>query len=81
MEETLVKKNNADIATLRMKLKMPVTKDPMAKEIEATETHKEEMMKLIVEQIEQIKKMEDEMHKMIKEKHKAIRDVVKCKKK
>ena len=36
--ESLVKKKNADIASLRRQLKMPVTEDPMAKEIEANET-------------------------------------------
>ena len=75
--ETLVKNNNVDMAALRRQLKMLVTEDPMAKEIEATETQKEEMMQLIVEQTKQIKKMEDEMGKMIKEIHKAIRDAVK----
>ena len=66
MAQTLVRKKNANIASLRRKIKMPVTKYPMAKEIEATETQKSEMLQLIVEQKEYIKKMEDEMGKMIK---------------
>ena len=49
----------------------------MAKDIEATETHKAKMLQLIVEQTEQIKKMESEMDKMIKKRHKSIRDAVK----
>ena len=66
MAQTLVRKKNADIAALRRQLNMPVTEDPMAKEIEATETQKVEMLQWIVEETEQIKKMEDEMGKMIK---------------
>ena len=56
VEETLVRKKNANIADLRRQLKIPVTEDPMAKEIEPTETHKVEMMQFIVEQTELIKK-------------------------
>ena len=56
---------------------MPVTEDPMAKEIEANDTQKAEMLQLIIEQVEQIKKMESEMEKMIKEIQKVIRDAVK----
>ena len=48
--ETLVRKKNAYIVALTTQLKMPVTEDPMAKEIEATETKKEEMLHLIVEE-------------------------------
>ena len=40
---------------------MLVTEYPMAKEIEANETQKAEMLQLIVEQAEQLKKMESEM--------------------
>lgn len=46
--ESLVRKKNADIVDLRRQLKIPVTEDPMAKEIEANETKKEEMLQLII---------------------------------
>ena len=65
--EALVRKKNADIAALRRQLKMPVTKDPMAKEIEENETQKVEMLQFIIEKIEELNKMESEMEKMIKE--------------
>jgi len=42
--ETLVRRKNAIIASLRRQLKMPVTEDLMANEIEETETRKLEIM-------------------------------------
>ena len=47
--EEILKKKNADIETLRKKLKISATKDPLAKGIEENETQKTEMMKLIME--------------------------------
>jgi hypothetical protein len=55
----LIKKKNADIASLRKQLKNFATEDPQAKEMVETEGHKEEMLKLIIEQNAQIKEMED----------------------
>jgi len=69
--EELRKKKNLDIPALRKQLKLPSTKDPLAKDIEETETQKADMMKLIMEQSAQLKKMEREMEKLIKEKEKA----------
>ena len=47
--EELLKKKNADIAALGKQLKMPVTKDPLAKGIEEDESQKVELMKLFIE--------------------------------
>ena len=48
--EELVRKNNLDIVALRKHLKLPATEDPLAKDIEETETQKADMMKLIMKQ-------------------------------
>jgi hypothetical protein len=48
--EELLKKKNADIASLRKQLKFPATEDSQAKEMAETEGQKEEMLKLIMEQ-------------------------------
>jgi hypothetical protein len=53
-------------------LKLPATKDSQTKEVVETESHKEEMLKLIMEQNAQIREMEAEMDKMIKEKEKNV---------
>lgn len=45
--EEIVRKNNIDKTTLRKQLKLPATEDPLAKDIEETETQKVDMMKLI----------------------------------
>ena len=47
--EDIIKKKNLDIAALRKKLKLPATKDPLTKDMEENETHKGDMMKLIME--------------------------------
>jgi hypothetical protein len=47
--EEILKKKNADIASLRKQLKFPTTKDSQAKEMAETEGQKEEMLKLIME--------------------------------
>jgi len=47
--EELIKKKNTEVAALKKQLKLPTSKDPMAKEIEETETQKLDMMKLIIE--------------------------------
>ena len=46
----IIKKKNTDIAALRTQLKMPSTEDHQTKEITESEQHKEEMLKLIIEQ-------------------------------
>jgi hypothetical protein len=70
--EELIKKKNADIASLRKQLKISSTEDPQAKEMAETEGHKEEMLKLIMEQNAQIKEMEVELEKLIKEKEQNV---------
>jgi hypothetical protein len=70
--EELLKKKNDDIASLRKKLKLPATEDSQAKEVVETEGHKEEMLKLIMEQNAQIREMEAEMDKLIKEKEQML---------
>ena len=52
---------------------MSATKYPLTNKIEETESQKLEMMKLIMEQIAQLKQMETEMEKMIKEKEKTTK--------
>lgn len=74
--EEIVKKNNLDIATLRKQLKLTVIEDLMAKDIEDTKTQKAYMMKLIMEQTTQMKKMETKMDKLIKEKEKATKNTI-----
>jgi hypothetical protein len=49
-------------------LKLPRTNDSQAKEIFETEGEKDEMLKLIMEQIAQLKEMEAELEKLVKEK-------------
>jgi hypothetical protein len=44
-----LKKNNANITSLRKQLKLPTTEDSQAKEVDETEGHKEEMLNLIME--------------------------------
>jgi hypothetical protein len=56
--EELLKKKNVDIESLRKQLKLPATEDSQAKEVVETEGHKEEMLKLIMEQNAQIREME-----------------------
>jgi hypothetical protein len=66
--EELIKKKNVDIASLRKQLKLPATKDSQTKEVAETESQKEEMLKLIMDQNAHIREMEAEMDKLIKEK-------------
>ena len=66
--EEMIKKKNADIASLRKQLKLPPTEDSQAKEIAEKEGEKDEMMKLLMEQNAQLKEMEAEMEKLLKEK-------------
>ena len=66
--EELLKKKNVDIASLRKKLKLPTTEYSQEKEVDEIEGHKEEMLKVIMEQNAQIREMEAEMDKLIKEK-------------
>jgi hypothetical protein len=67
-----LKKKNVDIASLRKQLKLPATEDSQEKEVDETEGHKEEMLKLIMEQNAQIREMEAEMDKLIKEKKQSV---------
>ena len=53
-------------------LKLPATEDSQAKEVAETEGHKEEILKLIMEQNAQIREMEEEMDKSIKEKEQSV---------
>jgi hypothetical protein len=64
----MIKKKNADITSLRKKLKLPPTIDSRAKEIAETKGEKYEILKLIMEQNAQLKEMEVEMEKLVKEK-------------
>jgi hypothetical protein len=66
--EELLKKKNADIASLRKQLKLSATEDSQTKEMAETEGQKEEMLKLIMEQNAQIKEMETELERLVKEK-------------
>jgi hypothetical protein len=70
--EELMKKKNVDVASLRKQLKISATEDPQAKEMAETEGHKEEMLKLIMEQNAHIKEMEVELDKLVKEKEKNV---------
>lgn len=70
--EDLLKKKNADIASLRKQLKLPATEDSQAKEVAETKGHKEEMLKLIMEHNAQIREMEAEMDNLIKEKEQNV---------
>jgi chromosome segregation ATPase len=64
----MIKKKNANIASLRKQLKLPPTVDSQEKEIVETEGEKDEMLKLIMEHNAQLKEMEAEMEKLVKEK-------------
>jgi hypothetical protein len=69
--EEMIKKKNADIASLRKQLKLPPTEDPQTKEIAEREGEKDEMLKLLLEQNAQLKEMEAEMERLLKEKEQA----------
>jgi alpha-L-fucosidase len=68
--EEMIKKKNADVATLRKQLKLLPTEDSQAKEIAKKESEKDEMLKLLMEHNTQLKEMEVEMEKLLKEKEK-----------
>jgi hypothetical protein len=67
-DEEMIKKKNADIASLRNQLKLPPTVDSQVNEIAETEGEKDEMLKLIMEKNAQLKEMEVEMENIMKEK-------------
>jgi exonuclease VII large subunit len=69
--EEMLKKKNADIASLRKQLKLPPTEDSQAKEITETKGEKDEMLKLIMEQNAHLKEMEAELEKLVKEKEQS----------
>jgi hypothetical protein len=66
--EEMIKKKNADIASLRKQLKLPPIEDLQAKEIAEMEGEKDEMLKQIMDHNAQLKQMEAEMEKLVKEK-------------
>jgi hypothetical protein len=66
--EEMIKKKNADIASLRKQLKLPPTEDSQAKVIVEKEGEKDEMLKLLMEQNAQLKEMEAKMERLLKEK-------------
>jgi hypothetical protein len=70
--EDLLKKKNADIASLRKQLQISTIEDPHEKEIAETEGQKEEMLRLIMEKNAQIKEMEAELEKLVKEKEQSV---------
>jgi hypothetical protein len=70
--EEMRKKKNADIASLRKKLKLPPIEDLQVKEIVEKEGEKDEMLKLLMEQNSQLKEMEAEMEKPVKDKEQHI---------
>jgi ribosomal protein L21 len=74
--EDLLKKKNVDIASLRKQLKLPATKYSQAKEVVENKGHKQEMLKLIMEQSAQIREMEASMDKLIKEKEQNVQMVM-----
>jgi hypothetical protein len=67
----MIKKKNADIASLRKQLKLPPTEDSQAKEIAEAENEKEELLKLIMQQNAQLREMEAELEKLLKEKEQS----------
>ena len=66
--EDILKKKNADITALQKQLNLHSIEDPYTKEIEESEKNREDMLKLIIEQNIQIKKMEEKIEGLIKEK-------------
>jgi len=71
--EELLKKKNVEITSLRKKLKLPSIEYSQAKEVAETKDHKEEMLKLIMEEDAQIREMEAGMDKLIKEKEHNVK--------
>jgi hypothetical protein len=70
--EEILKEKNVDIASLRKQLKILAIEDPQAKEMVETGDHKEEILKLIMEQNAQLKEMEAELENIVKEKEKNV---------
>ena len=66
--QTLIKKKNDDIATLRKQLKLPQSEHPQTKEILQEQIEKDEMMKLVLKLTAQVKDMENQMDLLMKEK-------------
>jgi glucosamine 6-phosphate synthetase-like amidotransferase/phosphosugar isomerase protein len=71
-DEEFLKKKNVDIESLKNQLKLPTTEYSQTKEVAKTKGHKEEMLKMIMEQNAQIREMEVEMDKLIKEKEHSV---------
>ena len=70
--EELLKKKNANITSLTKQMKLLATEDSQAKEMVESEGHKEEMLKLIMEQNALVKEMEAELDKLVKEKEQNV---------
>jgi hypothetical protein len=70
--EEILKEKNVDIASMRKQLKILAIEDPQAKEMVETGDHKEEILKLIMEQNAQLKEMEAELENIVKEKEKNV---------
>jgi hypothetical protein len=66
--EEIIKKKNADIASLRKQLKLMPTDDSQVKEIAEKEGEKDEILKFLMEKNAQLKEMESGMEKLLKKK-------------
>lgn len=66
--ELILKKKDADIVASKKQLKLPSTEDPLTKNIAENEHQKKDMLKLIIEQNIQLKKMEEQIEELLKEK-------------
>jgi hypothetical protein len=66
--EEMIKKKNADIASLRKQLNISPTEDSQAKEIAEKEGENDEMLKLLMEHNAQLIEMEAKMERLLKEK-------------
>lgn len=66
--QEIINNKNTDLAALRKQLKLPSTEDPQTKEHGEQEKKKKNLFKIIIEQNNQIAKMEKEMEILLKEK-------------
>lgn len=66
--EEILKKKNIEIAALKKQLKLPSTEDPKTREMANNEQHREELLKLIIEQNIQIKSMEEQIENYLRKK-------------
>jgi len=66
----LIKRKNVNIQSLRKHLKHPTTENRQTKEVTSLEMEKEKLFTIVVEQNDQIQKMEQDMEALVKEKEK-----------